>query len=58
MRVGARKFQEEVLAKGPLALKDYRSFPRALAHMISARKVISMITGIIRSQLIQLEKNH
>jgi len=35
-----------------LALKDYRSFPRALADMLSARKVISLITGVIRSQLI------
>ena len=31
---------------------DYRSFPRALTDMISVRKVISLITGIIRSQLI------
>jgi len=30
--------------------KEYRSFPRALADMLSARKVISLITGVIRSQ--------
>ena len=41
-----------VLAKGPLALKDYSSFPRAQADMTSARKVISLIKGVIRSQLI------
>ena len=33
-----------VLAKGPLAVKDYRSFPRSLADMMSARKVISLMT--------------
>ena len=38
--------------QGPLALKDYRSFPRALADMLSARKVISLITRVIRSRLI------
>ena len=40
-----------VLAKGPLALKDYRNFPRALANLVSARKVICLIKGIITSQL-------
>ena len=35
-----------------LALQDYMSFPRALAGMLSARKVISQITEVIRSQLI------
>ena len=37
-----------------LVLKDYRSFPRALAGMIPARKVISLITGVIGSQPIWL----
>ena len=32
--------------------EDNRSFPRAMADMLSARKVISLITGVIRSQLI------
>ena len=35
-----------------MASKDYRRLPRALANVMSARKVISVITGIIRSQLI------
>jgi len=47
-----KTYTMEGLAKGPLALKDYRSFPRALADMRSARKVISLITGVIKSQLI------
>jgi hypothetical protein len=33
-----------VLAKGSLALKDCKSFPRALADMIPSRKVISLMT--------------
>ena len=33
-----------VLAKGPLAVKDYRSFPRSLADVTSAQKVISLLT--------------
>ena len=39
-----------VLAKGPLALKDCKSLPRALADMISA----CLITRIVRSHLMQL----
>ena len=32
--------------------QDYRSFPRALADMLSARKVMPLVTEVIRSQLI------
>ena len=38
--------------QGALALTDYRSFPRTLADILSARKVISLITPVIKSQLI------
>ena len=37
---------------GALRAGGSRQFPRALADRLSARKVISLITGVIRSQLI------
>ena len=37
----------------PTSGKDYRGFSRALAGMMSARKVIRLITGIIGSQLMK-----
>ena len=40
-----------------MAFKDYRSYTTALADVISARKVISLITGVIRSQMIKLITN-